>query len=129
MNPNNISDIKNLSELQSNGSDIVYKSTKINLENNSYESSIHKLSKNKWTDLKKSTNWNFSIPKYSKNNKLISFVKTPKSSEILDSLEKKKNSSKTKLIYQVFHYYPFFFVLLPRDKFEYNLLSNQHYFF
>ncbi len=98
MNPNNISDIKNLSELQSNGSDIVYKSTKINLENNSYESSIHKLSKNKWTDLKKSTNWNFSIPKYSKNNKLISFVKTPKSSEILDSLEKKKNSSKTYLI-------------------------------
>ena len=98
MNPNNISDIKNLSELQSNGSDIVYKSTKINLENNSYESSIHKLSKNKWTDLKKSTNWNFSIPKYSKNNKLISFVKTPKSSEILDSLEKKKNSSKTYLV-------------------------------
>ena len=47
MYPNNISDIKNLSELQSNGSDIVYKSTKINLENNSYESSIHKLSKNK----------------------------------------------------------------------------------
>ena len=46
MYPNNISDIKNLSELQSNGSDIVYKSTKINLENNSYESSIHKLSKN-----------------------------------------------------------------------------------
>ena len=44
MNPNNISDIKNLSELQSNGSDIVYKSTKINLENNSYESLIHKLS-------------------------------------------------------------------------------------
>ena len=98
MNPNNISDIKNLSELQSNGSDIVYKSTKINLENNSYESSIHKLSKNKWTDLKKSTNYNFSIPKYSKNNKLISFVKTPKSSEILDSLEKKKNSSKTYLV-------------------------------
>ena len=98
MNPNNISDIKNLSELQSNGSDIVYKSTKINLENNSYESSIHKLSKNKWTDLKKSTNWNFSIPKYSKNNKLISFVKTPKSLEILDSLEKKKNSSKTYLV-------------------------------
>ena len=98
MNPNNISDIKNLSELQSNGSDIVYKSTKINLENNSYESSIHKLSKNKWTDLKKSTNWNFSIPKYSKNNKFISFVKTPKSSEILDSLEKKKNSSKTYLV-------------------------------
>ena len=98
MNPNNISDFKNLSELQSNGSDIVYKSTKINLQNNSYESSIHKLSKNKWKDLKKSTNWNFSIPKYSKNDKLISFVKTPKSSEILDSLEKKKNSSKTYLI-------------------------------
>ena len=77
MNPNNISDFKNLSELQSNGSDIVYKSTKINLEKNSYESSIHKLSK---------------------NNKLISFVKTPKSSEILDSLEKKKNSSKTYLV-------------------------------
>ena len=98
MNPNNISDIKNLSELQSNGSDIVYKSTKINLKNNSYESSIHKLSKSKLTDLKKSTKWNFSIPKYSKNNKLISFVKSPKSSEILDSLEKKKNSSKTYLI-------------------------------
>ena len=98
MNPNNISDFKNLSELQSNGSDIVYKSTKINLQNNSYESSIHKLSKNKWKDIKKSTNWNFSIPKYSKNDKLISFVKTPKSSEILDSLEKKKNSSKTYLI-------------------------------
>ena len=98
MNPNNISDIENLSELQSNGSDIVYKSTKINLQNNSYESSIHKLSKNKWKDLKKSTNWNFSIPKYSKNNKLISFVKTPKSLEILDSLEKKKNSSKTYLV-------------------------------
>ena len=98
MNPNNISDFKNLSELQSNGSDIVYKSTKINLQNNSYESSIHKLSRNKWKDLKKSTNWNFSIPKYSKNNKFISFVKTPKSSEILDSLEKKKNSSKTYLV-------------------------------
>ena len=98
MNPINISDFKNLSELQSNGSEIVYKSTKINLENNSYESSIHKLSKSKWTDLKKSTNWNFSIPKYSKNNKLISFVKSPKSSEILDSLEKKKNSSKTYLV-------------------------------
>ena len=63
MNPNNISDIKNLSELQSNGSDIVYKSTKINLENNSYESSIHKLSKNKWTDLKNNPNYS-SMNKY-----------------------------------------------------------------
>ena len=92
MNPNNISDFKNLSELQSNGSDLVYKSMKMNLQKNSYETSIHKLSKNKWIDLKESTNWNFSNPKYSKNNKLISFVKTPKSPEILDSLEKNKNS-------------------------------------
>ena len=75
MNPNNICDLKNLSELQSNGSDLVYKSMKMNLQKNSYETSIHKLSKNKWIDLKESTNWNFSNPKYSKNNKLISFVK------------------------------------------------------
>ena len=98
MNPNNISDFKNLSELQSNGSDLVYKSMKMNLQKNSYETSIHKLSKNKWIDLKESTNWNFSNPKYSKNNKLISFVKTPKSPEILDSLEKNKNSLRNYLI-------------------------------
>ena len=98
MNPNNISDFKNLSNLQSNGSELIFKSTEINLENNSYESSIWKLSKNKWIKLKKSSKWNFSNPKYSKNNKLISFVKTPKSSEILDSLEKKKNSLKNYLI-------------------------------
>ena len=98
MNPSNIADFKNLSDLQSNGSELILKSTEINLENNSYESSVWKLSKNKWTKLKKSSNWNFSNPKYSKNNKLISFVKTPKSSEILDSLEKKKNSLKNYLI-------------------------------
>ena len=98
MNPSNIADLKNLSDLQSNGSELILKSTEINLENNSYESSVWKLSKNKWTKLKKSSNWNFSNPKYSKNNKLISFVKTPKSSEILDSLEKKKNSLKNYLI-------------------------------
>ena len=98
MNPGNIADFKNLSDLQSNGSELILKSTEINLENNSYESSVWKLSKNKWTKLKKSSNWNFSNPKYSKNNKLISFVKTPKSSEILDSLEKKKNSLKNYLI-------------------------------
>ena len=98
MNPNNISDFKNLSELQSNGSDIIYKSMKMNLQHNSYETSIHKLSKNKWIDLKESKNWNFSYPKYSKNNELISFLKTPKSSDILDSLEKNKNSLKNYLI-------------------------------
>ena len=47
MNPNNISEFKNLSEFQSNGSDLIFKSTKMNLQKNSYEFSIHKVSKNK----------------------------------------------------------------------------------
>ena len=64
MNPNNISDIKNLSELQSNVQ-ILFQINENKLENNSYESSIHKLSKNKWTDLKKSET-NFSIPNIQK---------------------------------------------------------------
>ena len=98
MNPNNISEFKNLSEFQSNGSDLIFKSTKMNLQKNSYEFSIHKVSKNKMINFKESKNWNFSNPKFSKNDKLISFVKTPKSSEILDSLEKKKNSLKNSLI-------------------------------
>ena len=98
MNPNNISEFKNLSEFQSNGSDLIFKSTKMNLQKNSYEFSIHKVSKNKMINFKESKNWNFSNPKFSKNDKLISFVKTPKSSEILDSLEKKKNSLKNYLI-------------------------------
>ena len=98
MNPNHISEFKNLSEFQSNGSDLIFKSTKMNLQKNSYEFSIHKVSKNKMINFKESKNWNFSNPKFSKNDKLISFVKTPKSSEILDSLEKKKNSLKNYLI-------------------------------
>ena len=98
MNPNNISEFKNLSEFRSNGSDLIFKSTKMNLQKNSYEFSIHKVSKNKMINFKESKNWNFSNPKFSKNDKLISFVKTPKSSEILDSLEKKKNSLKNYLI-------------------------------
>jgi len=51
MNPNNISEFKNLSEFQSNGSDLIFKSTKMNLQKNSYEFSIHKVSKNKMINI------------------------------------------------------------------------------
>ena len=98
MKPKNISDFVTLSEIVNKKSSLVLKATKMNLDNNSYESSIWKFSKNEWIELKKSSNWNFSNPKYSNTKNSISFIKTPKSSDILDSLEKKGNSLTNKLV-------------------------------
>ena len=98
MKPKNISDFVTLSEIVNKKSSLVLKATKMNLNNNSYESSIWKFSRNEWIELKKSSNWNFSNPKYSNTKNSISFIKTPKSSDILDSLEKKGNSLTNKLV-------------------------------
>ena len=94
MKPKNISDFVSLSEISNNNSDLLLKSTKMNLDKNSYESSIWKFSQNQWRELKQSLYWNFSAPKYSNNKKSFAFIKTPKSTEILDKLEKKKKTRK-----------------------------------
>ena len=100
MKPKNISDFVSLSEISNNNSDLLLKSTKMNLDKNSYESSIWKFSQNQWRELKQSSYWNFSAPKYSNNKKSFAFIKTPKSTEILDKLEKKKKLEKNKLIFR-----------------------------
>ena len=97
MKPKNISDFVSLSEISNNNSDLLLKSTKMNLDKNSYESSIWKFSQNQWRELKQSSYWNFSTPKYSNNKNSFAFIKTPKSSEILDKLEKKKKMKKKKI--------------------------------
>ena len=100
MKPKNISDFLSLSEISNNNSDLLLKSTKMNLDKNSYESSIWKFSQNQWRELKQSSYWNFSAPKYSNNKKSFAFIKTPKTSEILDKLEKKRKLEKNKLIFR-----------------------------
>ena len=100
MKPKNISDFVSLSDLSNNNADLLLKTTKMNLNKNSYESSIWKFSQNQWRVLKQSSYWNFSAPKYSNSKNSFAFIKTPKTSEILDKLEKKRKLEKNKLIFR-----------------------------
>ena len=58
------------------------------------------ISQNQWRELKQSSYWNFSAPKYSNSKNSFAFIKTRKTSEILDKLEKKRKLEKNKLIFR-----------------------------
>ena len=81
MRPNNLIDFRKISNITSSNKDLIAQSTKMDFDENTYKNELWKYSKNTWKKFKGSKTSNFSIPKYSNNKKLISYIKSTKKSK------------------------------------------------
>ena len=81
MKPNNLIDYRKISNITSNDKNIVAQSTKMDFDENTYKNELWRYSKNTWKKFKGSKASNFSMPQYSNNKKLISYIKSTKKSK------------------------------------------------
>ena len=81
MRPNNLIDFRKISNITSSNKEVIAQSTKMDFDENTYKNELWKYSKNTWKKFKGSKTSNFSIPKYSNNKKLISYIKSTKNSK------------------------------------------------
>ena len=81
MKPNNLIDYRKISNITSNDKNIVAQSTKMDFDENTYKNELWRYSKNTWKKLKGSKANNFSMPQYSNNKKVISYIKSTKKSK------------------------------------------------
>ena len=81
MKPNNLIDYRKISNITSNDKNIVAQSTKMDFDENTYKNELWRYSKNTWKKFKGSKASNFSMPQYSNNKKVISYIKSTKKSK------------------------------------------------
>ena len=81
MKPNNLIDYRKISNITSNDKNIVAQSTKMDFDENTYKNELWRYSKNTWKKFKGSKANNFSMPQYSNNKKVISYIKSTKKSK------------------------------------------------
>ena len=81
MKPNNLIDYRKISNIISNDKNIVAQSTKMDFDENTYKNELWRYSKNTWKKFKGSKANNFSMPQYSNNKKVISYIKSTKKSK------------------------------------------------
>jgi dipeptidyl aminopeptidase/acylaminoacyl peptidase len=81
LKPNNLIDYRKISNITSNDKNIVAQSTKMDFDENTYKNELWRYSKNTWKKFKGSKANNFSMPQYSNNKKVISYIKSTKKSK------------------------------------------------
>ena len=81
MKPNNLIDYRKISNITSNDKNIVAQSTKMDFDENTYKNELWRYSKNTWKKFKGSKANNFSMPQYSNNKKVVSYIKSTKKSK------------------------------------------------
>ena len=81
MKPNNLIDYRKISNITSNDKNIVAQSTMMDFDENTYKNELWRYSKNTWKKFKGSKANNFSMPQYSNNKKVISYIKSTKKSK------------------------------------------------
>ena len=81
MKPNNLIDYRKISNITSNDKNIVAQSTKMDFDKNTYKNELWRYSKNSWKKFKGSKASNFSMPQYSNNKKILSYIKSTKKSK------------------------------------------------
>ena len=88
MKPNNLKDYRKLSNIAVSNKDLIIQSAKMDFEENSYNNELWKYSRSTWRKFKGSKGKNFSIPQYSNDRKLASYIKSEKKgkNEVLNSL-------------------------------------------
>ncbi len=88
MKPNNLKDYRKLSNIAVSNKDLIIQSAKMDFEENSYNNELWKYSRSTWRKFKGSKGKNFSMPQYSNDRKLASYIKSEKKgkNEVLNSL-------------------------------------------
>jgi len=118
LKPSNLIDYRKISNITAAGKSLIAQSTKMDFEKNAYKNEIWKYSKNTWKKFKGSKTSNFSMPQYSNNKKLISYIKsTKKGKKNISSLCVQSGNS-IKIIFEtedsIENYY-----WVPKDNFIY----------